>query len=82
MSQRHVIEELCSPACAGRKPGTPGGLAARAVVRDALREAGLDPFELYRKADAMLYLSKDLGRDQCHFWDSEGQHLRLVPRPS
>ena len=44
--------------------------------------AGLDPFELYRKADAMLYLSKDLGRDQCHFWDSEGQHLRLVPRPS
>lgn len=43
--------------------------------------AGLDPFELYRKADAMLYLSKDLGRDQCHFWDSEGQHLRLTPRP-
>lgn len=42
--------------------------------------AGLDPFELYRKADAMLYLSKDLGRDQCHFWDSEGQHLRLTPR--
>lgn len=43
--------------------------------------AGLDPFELYRKADAMLYLSKDLGRDQCHFWDNDGQHLRLVPRP-
>lgn len=43
--------------------------------------AGLDPFELYRKADAMLYLSKDLGRDQCHFWDSEGHHLRLTPRP-
>ncbi|MBM4130555.1 diguanylate cyclase [bacterium] len=42
--------------------------------------AGLDPFELYRKADAMLYLSKDLGRDQCHFWDNDGQHLRLVPR--
>ncbi len=42
--------------------------------------AGLDPFELYRKADAMLYLSKDLGRDQCHFWDNEGRHLRLVPR--
>ncbi|MBK8166158.1 MAG: GGDEF domain-containing protein [bacterium] len=43
--------------------------------------AGLDPFELYRKADAMLYLSKDLGRDQCHFWDNDGQHLRLAPRP-
>ena len=42
---RRIIEELCSPRCAGRKPGTPGGLAARAVVLDALREAGLDPFE-------------------------------------
>lgn len=44
-------------------------------------DAGLDPFELYRKADAMLYLSKDLGRDQCHFWDNDGQHLRLTPQP-
>lgn len=44
-------------------------------------DAGLDPFELYRKADAMLYLSKDLGRDQCHFWDNDGQHLQLTPRP-
>jgi Zn-dependent M28 family amino/carboxypeptidase len=40
-----LIEALCSPACAGRRPGTPGGDAARALVLDALRGAGLDPRE-------------------------------------
>jgi hypothetical protein len=42
---QRIIEDLCSPRCAGRRPGTPGGMAARAIVRDALRDAGLDPFE-------------------------------------
>ena len=42
-------------------------------------DAGTDAFELYRKADAMLYLSKDLGRNQCHFWSSEGDHIQLLP---
>jgi len=42
---RRIIEGLCSPICAGRKPGTPGGHAARVLVRDALRDAGLDPHE-------------------------------------
>jgi Zn-dependent M28 family amino/carboxypeptidase len=42
---RRIIEQLCSPECAGRRPGTPGGHAARAIVRRALREAGLDPYE-------------------------------------
>jgi Zn-dependent M28 family amino/carboxypeptidase len=42
---RQLIEDLCSPLCAGRKPGTPGGLAARRLVRDALRSVGLDPRE-------------------------------------
>lgn len=42
-------------------------------------DAGADAFELYRKADAMLYLSKDLGRNQCHIWSSEGNHRRLLP---
>lgn len=42
---QRIIEELCSPACAGRRPGTPGGLAARRLVRDALRDANLDPYE-------------------------------------
>ncbi len=41
--------------------------------------AGTDAFELYRKADAMLFLSKDLGRNQCHFWSSEGDHIQLLP---
>jgi hypothetical protein len=42
---RSLTEALCSPPCAGRKPGTPEGRAARALVTDALRGAGLDPFE-------------------------------------
>jgi Zn-dependent M28 family amino/carboxypeptidase len=42
---RKLIDQLCSAECAGRAPGTPGGQAARRFVRDALREAGLDPYE-------------------------------------
>ena len=42
---RDVVEALCSPACAGRAPGTPGGAAARAAVVSAFRGTGLDPFE-------------------------------------
>jgi Zn-dependent M28 family amino/carboxypeptidase len=42
---RELIDRLCSPECAGRRPGTKEGDAARAVVMTALREAGLDPFE-------------------------------------
>lgn len=42
---RALVEDLCSEACAGRAPGTPGGHEARRIVRDALREAGLDPYE-------------------------------------
>lgn len=42
---RDIVLELCSPACAGRAPGTPGGVRARHLVRDAMRAAGLDPAE-------------------------------------
>ncbi len=42
-------------------------------------EDGADPFELFRKADAMLYLSKDLGRNRCHFWCNQGRHLEITP---
>jgi len=42
---RVLIDALCSPSCAGRRPGTPEGDAARAVVNRALRDAGLDTFE-------------------------------------
>jgi hypothetical protein len=40
-----LVEELCSKECAGRAPGTPGGVRARQLVRNALRDAGLDPVE-------------------------------------
>jgi Zn-dependent M28 family amino/carboxypeptidase len=40
-----LVEQLCSPECAGRAPGTAGGLRARGLVRDALRAAGTDPVE-------------------------------------
>lgn len=42
---RELIEQLCGPACAGRRPGTKGGDAARAIVMQAFRDAGLDPHE-------------------------------------
>jgi len=44
-SHRDLVASLCSDACAGRRTGTPGGLHARKIVVDALRDAGLDPHE-------------------------------------
>ena len=41
--------------------------------------SGNDAFELYRKADTLLFLSKDRGRNQCHFWSSDGNHAQLLP---
>jgi hypothetical protein len=42
---KKLVEALCSDECAGRKPGTPGGIAARRIVMNAFREAGLSPVE-------------------------------------
>jgi Zn-dependent M28 family amino/carboxypeptidase len=42
---RDLVTALCSDECAGRAPGTAGGRLARGFVIDALRSAGLDPFE-------------------------------------
>ncbi|WP_158502202.1 M28 family metallopeptidase [Vitiosangium sp. GDMCC 1.1324] len=42
---RAFIESLCSEQCAGREPGSAGGRAARALVLEAFREAGLEPVE-------------------------------------
>lgn len=42
---RDLVQSLCAPECAGRAPGTAGGAAARALILQALRGAGLDPFE-------------------------------------
>jgi hypothetical protein len=36
-----LVADLCSPVCAGRRTGTPGGRAARELVRGALEKAGL-----------------------------------------
>lgn len=42
-------------------------------------DSGSDPEELYRKADHIMYLSKDRGRNQCHFWSTDGNHLQVLP---
>lgn len=40
---RQLVEALCSDACAGRAPGTPGGEEARRLVEEAFAVAGLRP---------------------------------------
>jgi Zn-dependent M28 family amino/carboxypeptidase len=45
MALKDLVEALCSDECAGRAPGTAGGKAARRIVMDAFRSAGLTPTE-------------------------------------
>ena len=40
-----LVSELCSPACAGRAPGTPGGIRPDSTLSSALQSYGLDPAE-------------------------------------
>ena len=42
-------------------------------------EVAGDAFELFNKADEMLYFSKDAGRNQCYSWKPDGQHVQLLP---
>ena len=42
--------------------------------------AGDTPDELYRNADRMLYLSKQRGRNRCHFWNPSGDPILTLPR--
>jgi GGDEF domain-containing protein len=42
-------------------------------------QSGSVPKELFSKADNLMFLSKDRGRNQCHFWSNDGNHLRLLP---
>ncbi len=41
-------------------------------------EAGVDAFELYRKADDLLYVSKAAGRNRCTFWNANDEHTALL----
>lgn len=63
---RELVQELCSVACAGRAPGTPGGLRARAKIVEALRACGLDPREQSiagtRAANVIAALPGDVDR--------------------
>jgi Zn-dependent M28 family amino/carboxypeptidase len=38
---RELVSKLCSDECAGRLPGSKGGLLARSLVREALEKTGL-----------------------------------------
>ena len=71
---RSIVEALCSKRCAGRKPGTPEGIAARLEVASALRDAGLDPFEqevpACRGANVIATLPGDIDR-----WVLVGAHF-------
>jgi hypothetical protein len=43
-----LVAELCSEQCAGRAPGAPEDLAARAIVREALGSVSLETRESER----------------------------------
>jgi len=45
----------------------------------AFPEGGDSVAELYRRADEMLYISKQRGRNRCHFWNPEGDPLLTLP---
>lgn len=38
-----LVQQLCAPSCAGRAPGSREGENARALLIDALKEAGIQP---------------------------------------
>ena len=40
---------------------------------------GDDPEVLFKRADEMLYLSKERGRNRCYFWNPEGEPLLILP---
>ncbi|HPF33962.1 MAG TPA: GGDEF domain-containing protein [Candidatus Krumholzibacteria bacterium] len=42
-------------------------------------EAGTTPEALYEVADQMLYLSKQRGRNRCHFWRPDSEPLLTLP---
>lgn len=57
-----------------------GGYLAVTVSYGAVTypEGGDATVDLYRKADAMLYLSKERGRNRCHVWRDGQEPLDLI----
>lgn len=51
---KELVDALCSDECAGRAPGTTGGMEARRLVIQAMRESGLSPLEQKITAGANL----------------------------
>ena len=45
-------------------------------------EAGSSAGELHRKADGMLYHSKEQGRNRCWIWQPDGRHQQISPDQS
>ncbi len=43
-------------------------------------EGGDTADDLYKTADRMLYLSKQRGRNRCHFWRADDEPLLILPR--
>ncbi len=40
---------------------------------------GSDFEELFGKADRMCFMSKELGRNRCHFWISDEEQIQILP---
>jgi len=79
---REVMRRLLERIFAVETSGDAGPTTIRATLSYGVvtsPEAGTDAFELYRKADAMVYLSKDTGRNRCHFWSVTADHEGLTP---
>ena len=81
---RRLVEALCSDECAGRAPGTPGGIAARRIVMDAFHEAGLAPVEQKIAAGANVLATVPGTGDRwvlvAAHYDHLGKHGRDVYR--
>ncbi len=62
-----------------RNPGGPPLSVTLSFGGATYPTGGGDTVELYRKADLMLYRSKETGRHRCHFWNQHGEPLVILP---
>lgn len=70
---RGLVDALCDDACAGRRTGSPGGIRARGIMVEALRDAGLDarvePLPSCNGANVLAMIPGDVDR-----WVLVGAH--------